>query len=218
MIVFICRKLIGARYYDSILRTNKNNNTHVSQPRGSPRDYIGHGTHTTSIAGGARVANVSYYGLAGGTARGGGSPSTRIAVYKACTLDGCSGSTILKAIDDAIKDGVDIISISIGMSSIFQSDYLNDPIAIGAFHAQQMGIMVICSCGNDGPDPYTIVNYAPWIFTVAASNVDRDFQSTVLLGNGKTLKVRCSYDVFIFIFILFGIDMNAFLMFIKLLS
>ncbi|OAY36294.1 CO(2)-response secreted protease [Manihot esculenta] len=181
------RKLIGARYYDSILRTNKNNNTHVSQPRGSPRDYIGHGTHTTSIAGGAQVANVSYYGLAGGTARG-GSPSTRIAVYKACTLDGCSGSTILKAIDDAIKDGVDIISISIGMSSIFQSDYLNDPIAIGAFHAQQMGVLVICSGGNDGPDPYTIVNYAPWIFTVAASNIDRDFQSTILLGNGKTLQ------------------------------
>ncbi|KAJ9179499.1 hypothetical protein P3X46_011281 [Hevea brasiliensis] len=181
------RKLIGARYYDDILRIYKNNKTHVAKPRGSPRDYIGHGTHTTSIAGGARVANVSYYGLAGGTARG-GSPSTRIAVYKACTLDGCSGSTILKAIDDAIKDGVDIISISIGVNSIFQSDYLNDPIAIGAFHAQQMGVLVICSGGNDGPDPYTIVNSAPWIFTVAASNIDRDFQSTLLLGNGKAFQ------------------------------
>ncbi|KAF2300872.1 hypothetical protein P3X46_001691 [Hevea brasiliensis] len=181
------KKLIGARYYDAILRTYKNNKTYVAKPGGSPRDYIGHGTHTTSIAGGARVANVSYYGLAEGTARG-GSPSTRLAIYKACTLDGCSGSTILKAIDDAIKDGVDIISISIGMNSIFQSDYINDPIAIGAFHAQQMGIMVICSGGNDGPDPYTIVNSAPWIFTVAASNIDRDFQSTVLLGNGKTFK------------------------------
>ncbi|XP_020534057.1 CO(2)-response secreted protease isoform X2 [Jatropha curcas] len=181
------RKLIGARYYDTYQRTYKNNKTHVPKPSGSPRDYIGHGTHTTSIAGGSEVANVSYYGLAAGTARG-GSPSTRLAIYKACSLDGCSGSIILKAMEDAIKDGVDIISISIGMSSIFQSDYLNDPIAIGAFHAQQMGVMVICSAGNDGPDPFTIVNSAPWIFTVAASNIDRDFQSTVLLGNGKTFQ------------------------------
>lgn len=181
------RKLIGARYYDSIQRTYSNNKTHMAKPDDSPRDFDGHGTHTTSIAAGAKVANVSYHDLAGGTARG-GSPSSRIAIYKACTLDGCSGSTILKAIDDAIKDGVDIISISIGMSSLFQSDYLNDPIAIGSFHAQQMNIMVVCSGGNDGPDLYTIVNSAPWIFTVAASNIDRDFQSTVLLGNGKTFQ------------------------------
>ncbi|KAJ4830132.1 hypothetical protein Tsubulata_006751 [Turnera subulata] len=181
------RKLIGARYYSTIQRTYRNNKTHVPRPRGSPRDFNGHGTHTSSIAAGAKVANVSYYGLAAGTARG-GSPSTRIAAYKACTLDGCSGSTILKAMDDAIKDGVDVISISIGMSSIFESDYLNDPIAIGAFHAQQLGVMVVCSAGNDGPASYTIVNSAPWTFTVAASNIDRDLQSTVLLGNGKTVQ------------------------------
>ncbi|XP_010251788.1 PREDICTED: CO(2)-response secreted protease-like [Nelumbo nucifera] len=182
------RKLIGARYYtifsDSTGSKSRGNRTHVIRPIGSPRDSVGHGTHTASTAGGVAVANASYYGLAHGTARG-GSPSSRIAMYKACSLGGCSGSTILKAIDDAIKDGVDIISISIGMSSIFQSDFLNDPIAIGAFHANQMGVMVVCSGGNDGPDPYTVVNSAPWIFTVAASNIDRDFRSTVVLGNGQ---------------------------------
>ncbi|GMN55669.1 hypothetical protein TIFTF001_024791 [Ficus carica] len=180
------RKLIGARYYD-VPFISSSNKSHEAKSNGSPRDAVGHGTHTTSIAAGVRVANASYYGLARGTARG-GSPSTRIASYKACSTEGCSGATILKAIDDAIKDGVDMISISIGMSSIFQSDYLNDPIAIGAFHAEQMGVMVLCSAGNDGPDAYTVVNTAPWILTVAASSIDRDFQSTVLLGNGKALK------------------------------
>ncbi|KAF5186956.1 Subtilisin-like protease [Thalictrum thalictroides] len=34
----------------------------------------------------------------------------------------------------------------------------------------------------------TVVNTAPWIFTVAASNIDRDFQSAVVLGNGHVLK------------------------------
>jgi len=134
------------------------------------------------------VNNASYYDLAKGKARG-GSPSTRIAASKTCSEEGCSGSTILKAMDDAIKDGVDIISISIGLSSLMQSDYLNDPIAIGAFHAEQRGVMVVCSAGNDGPDPSTVVNTAPWIFTVAASNIDRNFQSTVVLGNGKSFQV-----------------------------
>ncbi|XP_050235353.1 CO(2)-response secreted protease-like [Mercurialis annua] len=181
------RKLIGARYYDNNPIPTKNSKSHESKPNGSPRDYIGHGTHTASIAGGAKVANVSYHGLASGSARG-GSPSSRLAIYKACSSDGCAGSIILKAIEDAIKDGVDLISISIGMSSNFEADYLNDPIAIGAFHAEERGVMVICSGGNEGPDPYTIVNSAPWIFTVAASSIDRDFQSTVKLGNGKTFQ------------------------------
>ncbi|KAL5718967.1 hypothetical protein ACHQM5_011813 [Ranunculus cassubicifolius] len=185
------RKLIGARYYnvrdDWIGSTVTRNKTHTAKPTGSPRDAVGHGTHTASTAAGALVANASYFGLGMGTARG-GSPSSRIAVYKACSLGGCSGATILKAMDDAIKDGVDIISISIGMSAIFQSDYLNDPISIGAFHANQKGVMVVCSGGNDGPDSSTVVNSAPWILTVAASNIDRDFESTIVLGNGHTLK------------------------------
>ncbi|XP_024018080.1 CO(2)-response secreted protease [Morus notabilis] len=180
------RKLIGARYYNAPLMSS-GNQSQEAKSNGSPRDTVGHGTHTASTAAGVRVANASYYGLAKGMARG-GSPSARIASYKACSPEGCSGATILKAIDDAIKDGVDMISISIGMNSLFQSDYLNDPIAIGAFHAEQMGVMVICSAGNDGPDAYTVVNTAPWVLTVAASSIDRDFQSTVLLGNGKALK------------------------------
>ncbi|XP_028790113.1 CO(2)-response secreted protease-like [Neltuma alba] len=180
------RKLIGARYYNLQI-TLASNKTYGGVSKGSPRDSVGHGTHTASTAAGTWVKNASCYGLGEGTARG-GSPSTRIAAYKACSEEGCSGATILKAMDDAVKDGVDIISISIGLSSLFQSDFLNDPIAIGAFHAEEMGVMVVCSAGNDGPDPLTVVNTAPWVFTVAASNIDRVFQSTVVLGDGKTFQ------------------------------
>ncbi|KAF2568025.1 hypothetical protein F2Q68_00027535 [Brassica cretica] len=168
------RKLIGARYYKSTGAT-------------SARDSNGHGTHTASTAAGAHVVGASDRGLARGTAKG-GQPGCRIAAYKTCTADGCSGSAMLKAMDDAVHDGVDIISISIGSNAAFTSDYLSDPIAIGAFHAELKGIMVIASAGNDGPNASTVTNVAPWLFTVAASNIDRDFQSSVILGSGKVIR------------------------------
>ncbi|XP_039129832.1 CO(2)-response secreted protease-like [Dioscorea cayenensis subsp. rotundata] len=183
------KKLIGARYYGNQPSSIHlpSNGTSTTPSRGSPRDDVGHGTHTASTAAGTMVLNASYYGLAHGAAKG-GSPSSRLAMYKACSIGGCASSAVLKAIDDAVSDGVDIISISIGMSSMFQSDFLSDPIAIGAFHANQKGVLVVCSGGNDGPDPYTVINAAPWILTVAASSIDRTFQSSIVLGNGNVIK------------------------------
>ncbi|KAJ3676577.1 hypothetical protein LUZ60_003989 [Juncus effusus] len=185
------RKIIGARFYTNQAESAKasppSNNSDSITAVGSPRDSVGHGTHTSSTAAGSVVTDANYYGLAQGLAKG-GSPSSRIAMYKACSLGGCASSTILKAIDDSVNDGVDVISISIGMSSIFQADFLNDPISVGAFHANQRGVLVICSGGNDGPDPFTVVNSAPWIVTVAASSIDRSFQSDIVLGNNTILK------------------------------
>uniref|UniRef100_A0ACD5VDY2 Uncharacterized protein n=1 Tax=Avena sativa TaxID=4498 RepID=A0ACD5VDY2_AVESA len=187
------KKLIGARYYGSQPGSTASN-TSLSEAAplpaatgGSPRDTVGHGTHCASTAAGAAVADAEYYGLARGAAKG-GAPAGRVATYKVCTLGGCSSSALLKAVDDAVSDGVDVISISIGMSSAFASDFLSDPIALGAFHAHQRGVLVVCSGGNDGPNPYTVVNSAPWILTVAASTIDRTFQSSVVLGNGNVMK------------------------------
>nr|TKS05867.1 hypothetical protein D5086_0000128850 [Populus alba] len=114
----------------------------------------------------------SLYGLAMGTARG-GVPSARIAVYKVCWSDGCWDADILAAFDDAIADGVDIISISVGVST--PHDYFNDSIAIGAFHAMKYGILTSNSGGNGGPGLATISNISPWSLSVAASTIDRKF-------------------------------------------
>ncbi|CAN6443213.1 unnamed protein product [Victoria cruziana] len=188
------RKVIGARYYNSfgIARDPESNRTNMLTS--SPRDTVGHGSHTASTAAGSIVHNASYYGLGLGTARG-GSPTSRLAIYKACSEEGCSGADLLKGIDDAVRDGVDIISISIGISSVFQMDFVSDPIAIGAFHATQRGVLVVCSGGNDGPFAFSVVNSAPWIFTVGASTIDRDFQSTVALRNGQTFQVSKSHQL-----------------------
>ncbi|CAI0551905.1 unnamed protein product [Linum tenue] len=89
---------------------------------------------------------------------------------------------LLAAFEAAIHDGVDIISISIGGVN---AEYTSDALAIGAFHATKNGILTVASAGNDGPNPASVRNHAPWILTVAASGIDRTFQSKVQLGNGK---------------------------------
>ncbi|XP_013618771.1 PREDICTED: cucumisin-like isoform X1 [Brassica oleracea var. oleracea] len=166
---FTCNnKLIGARDYTS---------------EGS-RDTVGHGTHTASTIAGNAIQDASFYGLGNGTMRG-GVPASRIVTYKVCTWLGCSSDSILAAFDDAIADGVDIISISVNMG--YPSPFEEDPVAIGSFHAIAKGILTVNSAGNNGPEPKTLESVAPWILTVAASNTNRAFITKVVLGNGKTL-------------------------------
>ncbi|KAM3397746.1 CO(2)-response secreted protease [Capsicum galapagoense] len=175
------RKLIGARFYDE---PGVENPPYV----GTPRDHDGHGTHVAAIAAGSPVADASYYGLAGGTAKG-GSPGSRIAVYRVCTPNtGCSGSAIMKAFDDAIADGVDIINLSFGQPAGTEFEFSRNPIAIGAFHAVEKGIFVVASAGNDGPAPESVVNVAPWMFTVGATTIDRNIETHIPLGGNKLIK------------------------------
>ncbi|KAK6118831.1 hypothetical protein DH2020_047418 [Rehmannia glutinosa] len=172
-------KVIGARYYDDL--------ESGTISFGTPRDESGHGTHVASTAAGRPVSGASYYGLANGTAEG-GSPGSRIAMYRVCVAGGgCLGSAILKAFDDAIADGVDVLSLSLG-SSPGEPDFATDPIAIGAFHAVEKGIIVVCSAGNSGPISSSVVNVAPWILTVAATTIDRDFEADIVLGGDKVIK------------------------------
>ncbi|XP_065633197.1 subtilisin-like protease SBT4.15 [Quercus suber] len=165
-------KVIGARFYTYGAPTPNSNP--------SPLDDEGHGSHTSSTIAGASIAGASLYGLAKGTARG-GVPSARIAMYKVCWADGCSDIDLLAGLDDSISDRVDLISISIGGIS---DSYFEDPISIGAFHAMKKGILTTCSAGNDGPSLYTVENTAPWILTVGASGMDRQFRTLVKVGNG----------------------------------
>ena len=104
----------------------------------------------------------------------------------------CSEADILSALDDAISDGVDILSISIGPDPP-QPSYFENAISIGAFHAFQRGILVSASAGNSAFQG-TATNVAPWILAVAASSVDREFHSIVYLGNSKVLKVNLVYS------------------------
>ncbi|KAJ6385976.1 hypothetical protein OIU77_029023 [Salix suchowensis] len=181
------RKIIGARWYIKGYEAEFGKlNVSDGVEFLSPRDAVGHGTHTSSTATGGLVENASFMGLAQGLARG-GAPSAWLAVYKVCWATGdCAEADLLAAFDDAIFDGVDVLSVSIGSPPPLAA-YVEDAIAIGSFHAVAKGISVICSAGNSGPYPQTVINTAPWIVTVAASTIDRAFPTVITLGNNQTI-------------------------------
>ncbi|OVA20401.1 Peptidase S8/S53 domain [Macleaya cordata] len=183
------RKIIGARWYIKGYEAEFGSlNTSGSVEFLSPRDAVGHGTHTSSTAAGALVPNASFMGLAQGVARG-GAPAARLAIYKVCwATGGCSSVDLLAAFDDAIFDGVDVLSVSLGSSPPLAT-YVEDILAIGSFHAVAKGITVVCSGGNSGPYSQTVINTAPWLITVGASTIDRAFPTAITLGNNQTIVV-----------------------------
>ncbi|GKV12986.1 hypothetical protein SLEP1_g24068 [Rubroshorea leprosula] len=182
------RRLIGARaYYKGYEAAG--GRIHETEDYKSARDAQGHGTHVSSTAAGSLVKNASFLGLAKGSASG-IRYTSRIAAYKVCWHRGCAGSDILAAMDQAILDGVDVLSLSLGS---YDKPYYRNNIAIGAFHAIRNGIFVSCSAGNSGPYSSSVGNTAPWITTVAASYLDRSFLATVKLGNRQTFKGSSLY-------------------------
>uniref|UniRef100_A0ACD5YYK4 Uncharacterized protein n=1 Tax=Avena sativa TaxID=4498 RepID=A0ACD5YYK4_AVESA len=150
----------------------------------SAGDEVGHGTHTSSTAAGNFVPGASDHGVGTGTAAG-IAPGAHIAMYKVCNNTKCDEHAILAGLDAAIKDGVDVLSLSIGGSGGTSFD--QDPIAIGAFSAVSKGILVVSAAGNSGPRRGSVSNDAPWLLTVAAGSVDRSFGAEVHLGNGKII-------------------------------
>lgn len=187
------RKIIGARWYVKGYEAEFGKlNTSDGIEFLSPRDAVGHGTHTASTASGALVKNANFMGLAQGLARG-GAPSSWLAVYKVCWATGaCSSADLLAAFDDAVFDGVDVLSVSLGESPPL-APYVDDAVSIGSFHAVARGISVVCSGGNSGPYPQTVTNTAPWIITVAASTIDRGFPTAITLGNNQTVVGQAFY-------------------------
>ncbi|CAA3011690.1 subtilisin-like protease [Olea europaea subsp. europaea] len=168
-------KLIGAKNF--------------SEEDSTPLDEDGHGTHTASTATGNFVKGANIFGNANGTAVG-IAPLAHLAIYKVCSAS-CPESAILAAMDAAIDDGVDVLSISLGGPS---SDFYSDSIALGAFSAMRKGIFVSCSAGNGGPYNYSILNEAPWILTVGASTIDRKITATAVLGNDESFDGESAFQ------------------------
>jgi subtilisin family serine protease len=173
------QKVIGAQYFLA----------GIGEPREeefrSPRDYNDHGSHTASTAAGNfGVPSV----LAGSPPVGaitGMAPRARLAIYKVCwqnAAGGCSAaqSDSVEAIDQAVRDGVDVINYSISGT---QTSFLNS-VEQAYFNAAAAGVFVATSAGNSGPAP-VVAHPSPWLTTVGAATHNRAFTGSVKLGDAS---------------------------------
>jgi subtilisin family serine protease len=185
-------KLIGVYSYNDI--TGDYADTAIFPPN-LPRngeDYGGHGSHVASIAAGNILLNVDEVFPTAGEQRSSGTPTgfifgkisgvaprANIISYQVCyggtavredTYADCLDSAILKAMDDAIRDNVDIINYSISGGS----DPWNDPVEQAFLSARNAGIFVAVSAGNSGPEASSSEKTAPWYSSVAASEHGRE--------------------------------------------
>lgn len=100
-----------------------------------PMDEEGHGTHVAGIIAGSKK------GIA---------PDAKLRVYKVFTKTDSSTSTslIIKGIDAAVKDKVDIINISIGTVGGLASG--SDAQSVSVNNAITAGVIVVAAAGNKG--------------------------------------------------------------------
>ncbi|MNQ20500.1 Minor extracellular protease vpr precursor [compost metagenome] len=189
-------KLLGAQYFNAVRLTETDKIQHWSEFT-SPRDSIGdpngeggHGTHTSSTAGGNAGVPVTVNGSPLG-AISGVAPRARLSVYKVCwsynlatqptgAKNGCYGGDSVAAIEKAVQDGVHVINYSISGGGT-----VNDPVEQAFLHASNAGVFVAASAGNAGP-ANTVAHVSPWITTVAASTHNRANQAKVTLSNGAS--------------------------------
>lgn len=181
------QKLIGAQYFNAAWGGDAGIDAQWPWEFNSARDYNGHGTHTSSTAGGNHgvptTGPAAVFGPISGMA-----PRARIAMYKALwsTEDASTASgftsDLVAAIDQAVADGVDVINYSISGT---QTNFL-DPAQVSFLYAARAGVFVAASAGNSGPTTSTVAHPGPWLTTVAAGTHNRSGDGSVTLGNGVT--------------------------------
>ena len=123
-----------------------------------PQDTNGHGTQVAGII----AANGQLKGIA---------PNVEIFSYRVSS-DGESvpSDLIIKAINQAVEDKVDIINISLGVNMT------HNKIDQAVNNAIKQGVVVVAAAGNSGPDESTIGSPArnPNAITVGATYNNRD--------------------------------------------
>ncbi len=99
-----------------------------------------HGTHVAGII----AANGKLKGVA---------PEADIYAYRALGPGGVGSSVhVIAALEQAVKDGVDVINLSLG-NSVNGPDY---PTSMAVNRASDLGIAMVIANGNDGPDVWSI--------------------------------------------------------------
>ncbi|CAI5480403.1 unnamed protein product [Closterium sp. Yama58-4] len=146
--------------------------------------------HCRAAAGNGHVQYAAGTGYSYGNTSG-MAPRARLAIYKVLwkqrngqTL--ATYSDIRAAVDAAVADGVDVLSISLGGNI---PSYFSD---IAYLNAAKAGVFIAMAAGNSGrPNPKrlvgTIGNASPFYLTVGASSISRYYNLQMTLGDGSQI-------------------------------
>jgi minor extracellular serine protease Vpr len=194
---FTSNKVIVARSYVSMLAagTSASNPAADSRPDDtSPRDHTGHGTAVASVvAGNTNTGLVTITGMAPraflGNYRIFGSPEVN---------DTTSDDVIITAAEQAMNDGMDIISLSLGAAAFTgpldtgsvcgeSTGTACDPLAAALESAAKAGMIIVVAAGNNGEDGANYPSFntiaspgdAPSVIAVGASTNSHAFTETV---------------------------------------
>ncbi|KAJ1872469.1 hypothetical protein LPJ55_003087 [Coemansia sp. RSA 990] len=126
------KDLIGDKY-------NYESDNPIIEPNETPMDCFGHGTHVSGIIAG-RGPQVQ-----------GVAPGATMGMYRifSCAINGTlntDDSIIMQGMEEAHKDGCDIINLSLGGGG----GWVEDPTAVLATNIVEDGGIVIAAVGNDG--------------------------------------------------------------------
>jgi subtilisin family serine protease len=166
-------KVIVARSYDDLYGRGNS---------GSASDCYGHGTGVAMAAAGTPVK--ANYAEISGVA-----PKAFLGAYRVFQrcVNSAYDDVVLRAINDAIDDGMDVINLSLGSSF---KDLAGEAVFDQAFQrASDAGIVVVTTAGNSGPDPVSLDSpgMSPHVITVGASINDRTFRFPVRAEGLETI-------------------------------
>jgi len=181
---FACNnKLIGAaRFMATFDAFGGGPNTPLAGEFLSARDNNGHGSHTATTAGGNANVTASTGATVSGIA-----PRAYLSIYKVCFTVGdgtgggsCYTSDSAAAIEQAILDGVDVLSFSVGGGA----NPYSDAGSLAFLDAYKAGVFIAAAAGNSGPGLDTTDHREPWVTTVAATTDDKGFHGSSALTSG----------------------------------
>jgi len=174
------QKVVAARYFVKAFGTDNVANAEYL----SPRDAQGHGSHVAATAAGNADVRMTIAGESLGETSG-MAPAAAVAAYKACWAapnpedDGCAAADLLRAVDQAVADGVDVLSFPVSgqvqAGTAMRQAFRN---------ATAAGVLVVTSAGNRGGRG--VSPSSPWTTTAGATTY-RLFQGAAVLGDGTRL-------------------------------
>jgi len=160
---YTTNKVSVARSYVRLISagSNPSNNAVDDEPDDySPRDRIGHGTGVASCAAANVTVTPAFTSTGSPVTIQGMAPKAYLGNYKIAgspgVLDFATDQTLIQSVEDAVTDGMDIISTSWGGDAT--TNVANDPVAL-AWEAASQSAVVLVAAGNSGYIGYGYPNF-----------------------------------------------------------